>query len=132
MTGKVYKIICGDLCYYGSTIQSLAQRFTDHKRSYNKWCKGMGYEYNACFPLFDLGDPQIVLVEEHIDITKSKLRDIEYSYITTTQNNVNIHGKKSKDIHEIHNIFKKKYPDRRPSPYITWAFESPPNLKQSP
>jgi len=110
--GKIYKIVCGDLTYYGRTTQSLSQRFQDHKRSYKKWARNEGYEYCASFPLFELGEPQMLLVEDAPNLTKNELHNLEYQYIANNDN-INIHGKMKSDIHQCHVDFKKKYPDKR-------------------
>ena len=77
-----------------------------------KWARNEGYEYCASFPLFDLGEPQILLVEDAPNLTKNELHNLEYQYIANNDN-INIHGKMKSDIHQCHVDFKKKYPDKR-------------------
>ncbi len=62
---KIYKIVSGDSIYIGSTINTLEQRFKEHKQSYEQYKKGRG-KYMTSFAL--LGNVDVTI--EKIEIFK--------------------------------------------------------------
>ena len=71
--GKIYKLVCDatPIVYYGSTIQTLARRFIQHKNL--KDC--------ASKELFDKGNVSIELIEEYPCNNKAELESRERFYI---------------------------------------------------
>ena len=84
LDGKIYKISVDGLTYYGSTIQSLKQRFSLHKSQYKRWKSGIKYESKcASFDIFDkygIDKLTIELVEEYPCETKKDLLIREQYY----------------------------------------------------
>ena len=78
--GRIYKIVCGDLTYIGSTCQPLSKRMANHRKCYKCWKNGKN-NYIYSFKLFDIGDPQIVLIEECKCDNKEQLLRRERHYI---------------------------------------------------
>ena len=81
--GKIYKIISDQTnnIYIGSTIQHyLCTRFAGHIRSYNIW-KLKGGSYITSYELIELGDAQIILLENYNCDSKDQLRQREQYYI---------------------------------------------------
>jgi hypothetical protein len=66
---KIYKLISPHTneVYYGSTKVSLSNRKSQHKTSFKKY-QLTGKGYYTSFKLFELGDVEIILVEECKDI----------------------------------------------------------------
>lgn len=60
--GRIYKIVCGDLTYIGSTCQSLCKRLAKHKKDFKSWSDGKR-TYTTSYKLFQAGTPQIYLIE---------------------------------------------------------------------
>jgi len=82
--GKIYKLISysnPQLVYYGSTTQSLSQRFTNHKSDYNRYNRNVGY-YMSSFELMRFDDVKIILVERFVCETRDELLSKENEYIT--------------------------------------------------
>ena len=72
---KIYKIINDDLpnlVYYGSTIQTLKKRFSEHKSKYNTSCSKI---------LFSRGTPEIILIQHFPCNNRKELELIEKQYI---------------------------------------------------
>lgn len=75
--GKVYRMVAGDLVYYGSTTKSLRQRLSEHK---SKWKAGTLRATSKL--LFDTGDTvDIELIEECPCTNKKELQTCERVYI---------------------------------------------------
>lgn len=73
--GKIYKLECNGLVYYGSTILSLEERFRHHKRSSNTCSSKI---------LFEIGNEvKIELVEDYPCNSKRELEIREQYYIST-------------------------------------------------
>ena len=70
--GKIYKLTCGDLVYYGSTCSSLTKRLYEHKQKSNNCTSKQ---------LFEIGDPEITLVEDFACERKEQLTARERFYI---------------------------------------------------
>lgn len=80
--GKIYKLVSnvtGDI-YYGSTIQKLSYRLSDHKAVYTRYLKGKG-NYVTSFKILETGDYDIHLVENYRCLNKKQLEAIERVYI---------------------------------------------------
>ena len=82
---KIYRMVCGELTYYGSTTQSLAERKAKHKASYRCWKKGVGKNYTTSFMLYEIGDPVIVLVEDCPCERKEQVHARERYYIENNE-----------------------------------------------
>lgn len=78
--GKIYKLVCGDLSYYGSTTQPLLKRLYLHKKSYESWVRNQKKSLSS-FELFKIGNPDIVLVETVACTTKEELHARERFHI---------------------------------------------------
>ena len=80
--GKVYRVNVNgsDLVYYGSTVQRLSKRLSQHRCSYKRWLNN-DYEYVTVFELLKLGDPYITLVENFSCDSKEQLKSRERYYI---------------------------------------------------
>lgn len=78
--GKIYKLCIGELTYVGSTCQPLHVRKAGHKRTYLSKING-GSFYTTSFKLFELGDPDIVLLEEYPCNNKMELHKKEREWI---------------------------------------------------
>ena len=81
--GKIYQILCGDLTYYGSTIQPLSKRLSGHRQDYKCWIrsnKPPAY-YISSYDLFEIGEPKIYLVEEYKCENKEQLESREGFHI---------------------------------------------------
>lgn len=100
--GKIYKIcdISYKKIYYGSTTQSLAQRFGEHRAKYRRYKNG-DYNYNTVFLLFEefgLDKCKIELVELFPCNSKIELHQKEGEYIRINKCvNKNIAGQCVKD-----------------------------------
>lgn len=79
--GKIYRLVCGDKVYYGSTIQTLEKRFIAHKSKYTSFLKGEGGYYSS-FEVLKLEDYKIELVEDYPCSSKKELELREKYYIT--------------------------------------------------
>jgi hypothetical protein len=78
--GKIYKLVCGDLTYYGSTCQPLYKRKASHKSSALNWKEGTTHPYTS-YILFEIGDPEIFLVEDFPCDKKEQLHARERHFI---------------------------------------------------
>ena len=82
--GRIYRIVCGDLTYVGSTCQPLSKRMANHREGYNSWMKDpIKYGYTTSYRLFEVGVPEIFLIEECSCETKEQLLARERHYIET-------------------------------------------------
>jgi len=79
--GKIYKITAGNLTYYGSTTQPLSKRLTNHisekNNNLNKKC--------SSFPLLDMPDCKIILVEDYPCERREQLLARESYYIESNE-----------------------------------------------
>lgn len=82
LQSKIYKIWSPseNLVYYGSTIQSLAQRLAKHKSGYKRYNNGKR-GYCTSFLVLDCEDYKIELVEEYPCNNKQQLEKQEGEYI---------------------------------------------------
>jgi hypothetical protein len=82
VNGLIYRIICNDTNeqYYGSTIQTLAQRLSGHVASYKKWSKDGGKKLSSC-PIIERNNYKIILVEAFPCNNKMELERQERTHI---------------------------------------------------
>jgi hypothetical protein len=78
--GRIYKIVCGDLTYIGSTCQPLSKRLAQHRVNYKGW-KNEKARNVSSFRLFEIGEPTIVLIETIKCENKEELFRRERHYI---------------------------------------------------
>ena len=80
--GKIYKIINRetDDVYYGSTIQTIKNRFTDHKKNYKVYLNDK-YDYVTSFEIVKYSSCKIVLVENFPCKSRYELEVRERYYI---------------------------------------------------
>ncbi len=80
--GKIYKLISNnsDKIYIGSTCQSLAKRKAKHKEDSIRYNNGK-YHYVSSFELFNLGDVDVILLENYPCKNKEELHARERFYI---------------------------------------------------
>jgi len=81
---KIYKLVCGDLTYYGSTIQPLYKRKSDHKVDFEMWKDGRRH-YVSSYKLFEIGEPDIILLETFFCKNKEELHARERIYIENNE-----------------------------------------------
>jgi len=81
-TGKIYKLVNDetDDVYYGSTIQTLQKRFTDHNGSYNKYLN-VKCAYMTSYEIVKYSSCKIILVENFPCNSKEELEARERYYI---------------------------------------------------
>jgi hypothetical protein len=101
---KIYKIISNktDKIYIGSTIQPLSKRKFAHKKTYEKF-KNNDYHYVSSFDLFELGDIDIILIENFKCKSKEELHSRERYYIELNKElcvNKNIPSRSKKERYE--------------------------------
>ena len=89
--GKIYKIVSDqtDKVYIGSTIQTLAQRFTDHKKRYREHVNKANIICLSAFDILKYDDAQIILIELFPCSKKCELESREYHHIKLEENTVN-------------------------------------------
>lgn len=78
---KIYKITAGNLTYYGSTTQSLSKRLAKHRD--NK--KYKPNDNISSFPLLDMPDCKIILVEDYPCERREQLLAREAYYIENNE-----------------------------------------------
>ena len=84
--GKIYKLTCGGLTYYGSTtLPTVAHRLAQHKSDFKKWLLG---KRNNCtsFRLLQIGEPVIATLIEKVECScKDELTRRERFYIENNE-----------------------------------------------
>jgi hypothetical protein len=70
--GKIYRIVCGNMTYIGSTLQPLSVRMAQHRRIEHK-CRSR--------LLFEQGKPEIYLIENFPCKNREELNAREYFHI---------------------------------------------------
>jgi hypothetical protein len=85
--GKIYKLWSPskNLVYYGSTIQSISQRLTDHINCFNRYKKDNNKRYFISFLVLDCEDYKIELIEEYPCNNKQQLCKKEGEYIKNNE-----------------------------------------------
>jgi|688.fasta_scaffold387977_2 hypothetical protein len=106
---KIYKIFSPskNLVYYGSTIQTLAQRLTDHKKHYNMF-KNNNYHYVTSFKILECEDYKMELVEDYPCNNKEQLARKEGEYIRNNECVNRCIAGRTKDEWYVDNIKKIK------------------------
>ena len=114
INGKIYIItdIGYNKCYYGSTIQTLAQRMTGHRADYKRYLNG--HKSNvASYKIFDeygIDNCKIELVELYPCGSKCELEKHEGSYIKSNDcMNKKIAGRSYKEYYEDNKDKAKDY-----------------------
>ena len=123
--GQIYKIISfdnPDICYIGSTTQTLAMRMGGHRRCYNTYLKvGKTNKYTTSCKICCYPDAHIYLIESYSCDNKNELERREgeiikqYTKDNELENpvNFNIAGRTSKewkdDNKEKHKEYQKQY-----------------------
>lgn len=80
--GKIYKLVCGDLTYYGSTIQPLHKRLHHHKCQYKQPAKKITKSIQLFNLSIETNTPvKIYLVEKYPCDDKMELERRERYYI---------------------------------------------------
>jgi hypothetical protein len=85
--GKIYKVISpnSDMVYIGSTALTLKVRMSTHHGGYYLWKNGIGGK-NRVYELMELGDTEIILVENFPCDTREELRTREGEVMLNTSN----------------------------------------------
>lgn len=107
---KIYKLWSPskNLVYYGSTVQTLAQRLTKHKNHYKTYEKTN--HYYSSFIILECEDYKIELIEEYPCNNKEQLLKKEGEYIRTNECvNFEIAGRTNKEYYKDN---KEKYIER--------------------
>ena len=95
--GKIYKIVVNgsDSVYYGSTCTTLTKRMANHRKQYKLWVKDpIKYSKVSSYELFEIGEPEIVLVEDVFCTRNEQLLARERFYIeNNTCVNMNVPGR---------------------------------------
>lgn len=107
--GRIYQITHNDekmdICYVGSTFRTLAQRFSEHRRGYKNYLKGIGnitiFKY---FAEFGIENFSIELIKEYNVVDTAHLRAYEQLYINTIKC-VN----KSNPVRYLKKLYQKQY-----------------------
>ena len=101
--GKIYKVIDNayEECYFGSTIDTLPNRFKGHKTHYKQYKNGDKRKYVSLFDMFDkfgVDSCKIELVEYHSCLNIAELHKREGFYIKNIDCiNKNISGRSAKE-----------------------------------
>ena len=83
---KIYKLWSPskNLVYYGSSVQSISQRLTDHLKDFNKYIQGEK-KYYTSYLILECDDYKIELVEEYPCNNKQQLEKKEGEYIRNNE-----------------------------------------------
>lgn len=84
--GKIYKIVSDSIegTYYGSSVNTLSKRLSNHINKYKLWKKGKK-EYMTSFKLLETNDYHIILVENYKCNNKEELKARERYYIENNE-----------------------------------------------
>ena len=100
--GKIYKLVAGDLTYYGSTSRLLCQRISSHRTSYK-----IGRKETYSRLLFDSGNEvKIYLVENYPCNSREELLARERWYI---ENNECVNKAKPNRTYEESLSYQREY-----------------------
>lgn len=92
--GIIYKISSSrtDKIYYGSTTQTIEERFREHVAAYRIWVRNKKrYPYMTSFEIVQYDDAEMELVVTYPYYDISELARLEQCYIDTYANTVNTH-----------------------------------------
>jgi ribosomal protein L37AE/L43A len=152
--GKIYKLECEGLVYYGSTCSTLTKRLCGHKKDYKSWVNGKCRSITS-FKLFEIGEPIIVLVENVSCENKEQLYARERFHIEnnicvnrntpgltrqeTNQKYINSHKeqiqkyndgrKEEKKVYDLE--YNKNNKDLKDKQRDKWAANNPEKIKES-
>ena len=112
--GKIYKIVSDDLpnvCYIGSTVQTLSNRLSGHRASYKSYLNGKA-SYTSSFELIKTGNAIIYLIQDYPCTTKNELERREgelirqYRFDPTCEMVINkvIAGRSGKEYYQDHKV----------------------------
>ena len=106
--GKIYKIMSNetDLCYIGSTTQTLSRRMADHRRNYKNWLNENSNGITSSYEILKYLDAHIVLIEKYPCNDKSELCKKEQEYIDLTDCVNKVRAFRS---YEDRKIYNKEY-----------------------
>ena len=83
--GKIYKIICtqSNICYVGSTFNTLRDRWKNHKERYGQYKKNnsRNISIHKYFDIYGIDNFKIILIKEYEVIDRSHLEAIEQLWI---------------------------------------------------
>jgi hypothetical protein len=84
---KIYKLWSPskNLVYYGSTVQSLAQRLSKHKNNHKYYKEDINNEYCSSYLILDCEDYKMELMEEYPCNNKTQLCKKEGEYIKANE-----------------------------------------------
>lgn len=129
--GKIYRLVCNKtgIQYIGSTTQPLRKRKNKHKSDYNRWLQRQ-IGYVSSFPIIEMGDYDIVLVEHYPCTSREELNSRERHFIdkldcinkakpalTRTQEELKEYQKQYRQDHKdqlkaYHQNYRKKHGDK--------------------
>ena len=101
--GTIYQVvdIAYEQCYFGSTIDTLPNRFKGHKKPYQHYLNGNKRKYTSLFDMFDkfgIENCKIELVENYVCSSIAELHKREGYYIKNNDCiNKNISGRSAKE-----------------------------------
>ena len=101
--GTIYQVvdIAYEQCYFGSTIDTLPNRFKGHKTTYQQYLNGNKRKYTSLFDMFDkfgIENCKIELVENYVCSSIAELHKREGYYIKNNDCiNKNISGRSAKE-----------------------------------
>ena len=106
--GKIYQVvdIAYEQCYFGSTIDTLPNRFKGHKTTYQQYLNGNKRKYTSLFDMFDkfgIENCKIELVENYVCSSIAELHKREGYYIKNNErynDNPETYKEKAKTITE--------------------------------
>ena len=75
MNGKIYMIKSPqtNMCYIGSTKQTLKKRFSSHCSAYKLWSHDNEKGYCTSYEVIKYDNPYVTLLEELENVTKQQL-----------------------------------------------------------
>jgi hypothetical protein len=106
--GKIYKLQCENLIYYGSTTQSLCVRMGGHRRNFKCLQNQTRKSITSSFELFKIGEPIITLVEDVKCERKEQLLARERWYIENNECINKVIPCRTKQEYNIDNAIKIK------------------------
>jgi len=109
--GKIYKLWSPskNLVYYGSTVQTLAQRLTKHKNHYKTYKNDDVNKYCSSYLVLDCEDYKIELMEEYPCNNKSQLDKKEGEYQKNNECvNIRLEGRTKKEYSKEYKIKNKE------------------------
>jgi hypothetical protein len=122
---SIYKITGGNLCYIGSTTESINTRFSKHKNNYKTWKSGGKMGKCSSFEIFDAFGVENCKIEllEQTDTLKDKERFYVESMVCV---NKNIPNRTKKEYNELHKEYftnwnkeyREKTKEKRNTKYI--------------